>query len=308
MRKKLSILLSAVLLISLLSACGSSYNNSASSSKSASSVKNEQKTEPSISQINLDVGVVTIYDYGNLKLHAYATNDSLGDEVYILENNDALVGIELPSFTDSLNAWQTYILELDKPMNDIFLCSHATGASYIKDMNVYGTQGAKNAIENGSTFATTQGLFETFGDDFHGGSDMAQINNIVSGTLTVVGIKFNVIDYGDTYDLEIPELNVIYTHMLGKTSHSILTSVEYMNSMLEILKGYQNAGYDMILSAHSSPEGQDAVTEKILYIEKAMELAESSENSKDFITAMKENFPSYTGENYLEMSASYLYQ
>ena len=42
----------------------------------------------------------------------------------------------------------------------------------------------------------------------------------------------------------------------------------------------------------------------MLYIEKAMELAESSENSKDFITAMKENFPSYTDENYLEMSAS----
>ena len=175
-------------------------------------------------------------------------------------------------------------------------------------MNVYGTQGAQDSIASGSTYATTQGLYETFGDDFHGGADLANINKVVSGTVTVAGIDFNLIDCGETYDLEIPSMNAVYTHMLGKTCHSILTSTAHMDSMIETLKGYQSAGYDMILSAHSGVEGQDAVAEKIAYVEKAKELAASCDNAEAFMTAMKEAFPDYIGENYLEMSAGYLYQ
>ena len=181
-------------------------------------------------------------------------------------------------------------------------------AYIVEGMNVYGTQGAQDSIASGSTYATTQGLYETFGDDFHGGADLANINKVVSGTVTVAGIDFNLIDCGETYDLEIPSMNAVYTHMLGKTCHSILTSTAHMDSMIETLKGYQSAGYDMILSAHSGVEGQDAVAEKIAYVEKAKELAASCENAEAFMTAMKEAFPDYIGENYLEMSAGYLYQ
>lgn len=45
-------------------------------------------------------------------------------------------------------------------------------------------------------------------------------------------MAFNVIDRGDTYDLELPVFNAVYTHMLGKNCHSILVSVEHMNAML----------------------------------------------------------------------------
>lgn len=293
MKKKLSLLLAVVALVSLLAACGS---------RTA-----KQENSPATSEVTLDAGSVTVYDYGDTKLHAFFSNDALGDVAYIVEGKDALVGIELPSFTDGLNAWQGYIGTLDKPMNDIFLCDHVTGGSYVSGMNVMGTQGAKDSIAAGSTYATTEGLFETFGSDFHGGPDMAYINKVVSGTVTVAGIDFNLIDHGETYDLEIPSLNVIYTHMLGKTSHSILTSTAHMDTMLETLKGYQDAGYDMILTAHGGLEKQDAVTEKIAYVEKAKELAASSDSADSFMAAMKEAFPDYTGENYLEMTAGYLF-
>lgn len=315
MKKRTVFLLLTAMTVSLLSACGgkdtetNTGNDTVTESSSETETVEDGETEgPSTSEVALGEGSVTIYDYGDVKLHAYATGDALGDEAYIVEGADGLVGIELPSFTDGLDAWKSYAEGLGKPMEDIFLCDHVTGASYVEGMTVYGTQGAKDAIESGSTFATTQGLYETFGDDFHGGPDMARINKVVpAGTVTVAGMEFNLIDHGDTYDLEIPALNVVYTHMLGKTSHSIMTSTEHMDSMLEILKGYQDAGYDMILSAHSAPEGQDAVTEKIAYVEKAKELAAASADAGAFIAAMKEAFPDYVGDNYLEMSAGYLY-
>ena len=296
MKKKIALLLTTFTMVSCLSICN------------AEAADKTETVVPTIHDAAVESGSVTVYDFGASKLHVYNTGDALGDVAYIVEGKDALIGIELPSFTANLDAWQNYIAGLDKPMNDLFLCDHATGASYVEGMNVYGTQGAQDSIASGSTYATTQGLYETFGDDFHGGADLANINKVVSGTVTVAGIDFNLIDCGETYDLEIPSMNAVYTHMLGKTCHSILTSTAHMDSMIETLKGYQSAGYDMILSAHSGVEGQDAVAEKIAYVEKAKELVASCDNAEAFMTAMKEAFPDYIGENYLEMSAGYLYQ
>jgi len=263
---------------------------------------------PTTSTVKLASGSVTVYHYGDVNLHVYNSEDALGDVAYIVEGKDALVGIELPSFSAGLDAWKGYVQSLGKPMDDIFLDAHVTGASYVSGMNIYGTQAAKDAIASGSTFATTDGLYQTFGSDFHGGEDMAQINTVVSGKVTVGGIEFNVIDRGDTYDLEIPSINVVYTHMLGKTVHSIMPSTAAMDAILDTLHDYQNKGYAMVLSGHSTPEGQDAVTEKIAYVQKAKELAASCTTADEFKAAMKKAFPNYAGDNYLEMTAGYLFQ
>lgn len=124
----------------------------------------------------------------------------------------------------------------------------------------------------------------------------------------MAGISFNLIERGEAYDLEIPAINAVYTHMLGKNSHSILTSLEHMEETAIALKTYQAKGYERILPSHGGPEGQDTVAEKLSYIEKAKELAAANGTAKDFIRAMQEAFPNYDGENYLEMTAGCLYQ
>ena len=85
----------------------------------------------------------------------------------------------------------------------------------------------------------------------------------------MAGISFNLIERGEAYDLEIPAINAVYTHMLGKTSHSILTSLEHMDETAIALKTYQAKGYERILPSHGGPEGQDAVAEKLSYIKKS---------------------------------------
>ncbi len=302
MKKKTTAFVSTALLAtSLLAACSKAPAGDAHSPEPA-----PETAVPAVSTAALSSGSVTVYDFGETKLHVFFTNDALGDVAYIVEGADALVGIELPSFTEGLEAWKAYTDGLGKPMADIFLCSHPAGASYITGMNVYGTQGAKDSIASGSAYATAQGLYETFGEAFHGGPDIAAVNQVVSGPVTVAGISFNLIERGEAYDLEIPAVNAVYTHMLGKTSHSILTSLEHMDEITAALKTYQAKGYEKILSSHGGPEGQDAVAEKLSYIEKTKELAAAT--AADFIRAMQEAFPNYDGENYLEMTAGYLYQ
>lgn len=211
MKKKFLAILSAAMMFSVMGA----GNAGAAPAKAA----------PTESHITLKSGSVNVYDYGDVKLHAYFTNDPLADVAYFVEGKEALAGIELPAFTAGLDTWKDYVQSLGKPMNDIFIVCHPAGASYIKGMNVYGTEGAQKSIVSGSTGATTQGLFAAFGADFHGG-----------------------------------------------------------------------------------PEGQDAVAEKISYLNKTKEIMQQSKTADEFKANMKAAFPAYDGENYLDMTAGFLYK
>lgn len=151
-----------------------------------------------LNTITLSAGSVTVYENNGLKLHSYATGDALADVAYIVEGKDELIGIELPAFTASLEAWQEYIKTLGKPMHSIFICCHPAGADYINGMKVYGTAGAQKSIVSGSTGATTQSLFAAFGADFHGGDDTAAITDTVSGKVQLAGVDFEVIDRGES--------------------------------------------------------------------------------------------------------------
>lgn len=300
MKKKIMFLVSSILIVSSLAGCNSATVNKNPVSNS---------TYSQVTNIKTEAGNFKVYDYGKYKLHAYATQDSLNDEAFIIEGPDSLVGIELPSFTKNLDMWKDYISSLNKPMKSIFLANHPTGIDYVKGMTIYGTQETADSINGGAVATITQGLYATFGNDFHAGDETVKINKVIpAGKITVDGIEFNVISRGDTYDLEVPALNIIFTHMLGKTTHSILTSNAHIDSMLAVLKEYQDNNYTLILSAHSTPEGQDAVTEKIGYLKKIKELASEYKTSEEFKSAMKEAFPNYDGENYLDMTAGYLYK
>lgn len=260
-----------------------------------------------LNTITLSAGSVTVYENNGLKLHSYATGDALADVAYIVEGKDELIGIELPAFTASLEAWQEYIKTLGKPMHSIFICCHPAGADYIKGMQVYGTAGAKASISGGTAKAITDGLQQAFGDDFHG-KDAAVITDVVSGKITLGGVQFELLDRGESYDLVIPAFNAIYTHMLGKTTHSILVSTDHIDAFASVLREYQSAGYELILTSHGGPEGQDAVEEKLRYLAETKKLAENCSNADDFKAAMQKAFPDYDGLNYLAMTAAALYK
>ena len=256
---------------------------------------------------NLSAGTVTVYDFGKIKLHAYDTKDALCDAAFIVEGENSLVGIELPAFTENLDAWKEYIASLKKPMNDVIISDHPAGADYIKGMNVWGTANAQKSVSGGTACGITQGLLKAFGPGFRG-NFVASIKNILhEGKNTVSGIDFVIYDRGSSFDVEIPDANAIYTHMLGKYVHSIIGSDAHAATMIEILESYQKAGYKYILSSHANVEEQDAVAEKIAYVKEIRELAAQCKTREAFLSAAEKAFPKYTGKNYLEMTAGNFY-
>ena len=257
-------------------------------------------------KINLEKGYVLVYEFGSVKVHNYNTADYIDDQVILLEKNKRLVVLESPVFYDNNKELENYIESLGVKLDGILLSYHMGGGTFLKDAKKYATHnadeyghigGGKTLVDN---FAQTFG--ETLDNSIHSVTDY-----IKEGKITIADIEMNIIPTNEGYDIEIPEINSIYTHMLGSESHSIIAGVEHANVMIETLKGYIAKNYNLILTSHYIPEDVSAVETKIAYIETLLNIASDSNSAKEMIEKVKEEYPNYSGVNYLEMTAGFFF-
>ncbi len=262
---------------------------------------------PAAAEKKLGVGAMQVYDYGDVKLHAYLTGDALSDVCFLLEMETSVIGIETPAFTANLEEYAQYIKDLGKPMNSLLVSYHPTGAGYFAGAETLGTREAQAAHHEGGSIKGLVDSFTTaFGDAFD--ADIIEIGTIIEpGTRTVDGVEMIITPAADAYEIEIPAIGAVYTHMMGSDVHNILVSAAQIDGMIETLKGYQAKGYTLILTSHYAPEAIDAAVTKIAYLERTQQILAESASADAFLAAMRDAFPGYSGENYLEMSAGILF-
>lgn len=267
----------------------------------------ERTSAPTTNAVKLELGSVTVYDFGRVKLHAYHTQDALADECYLLESDEGLVMLEASAFTDNLIEWSAYIQRLNKPVAGALLAYHPNGLEHFRDVTVYTTESALASWgEGGSVRGLTDGFVQVFGEGI--ATSMPESAKIIAygDTVTLAGLDFVIRNEGDEgFGVEIPAINCVYLHMMGSDCHSILTGEGHINAFIEELKGFD---YTLVLTSHYAPEGEDAVQVKIAYLEKALALSQACKDGASFTIAMNEAFPEYDGSNYLEMTAGFLYQ
>mgnify|MGYP002298226571 CR=1 FL=1 len=261
----------------------------------------------------LEIGTVTVYDFGKVKLHAYNTGDPLADEFYALESKDGLVLLESGAFKANVSEFDAYLKSLKKPLKGQLLSYHPNGYStYDSKAPIYATEGALASWgEKGGVRALTNNFVQGFGAE-KVAADLPSTAVIVKPgeTVKIAGIDFKILATSDVegnYSVEIPAIKAVYRHMMGSNVHNILPSVDYIDAEIADMKKYQQEGYKMILTSHYVPEGQTAVAEKIKYLRKIKELVFASADKESFIKNVKEAFPDYEGVNYLEMSAGMLF-
>lgn len=255
---------------------------------------------PAAEEKALSVGTMRVYDFGDIKLHAYETGDLIADENVLLEATDELILIELIGFYENIEALQTYIADLGKPLTSVIVAYHPAGADVFADIPTYASEGLGEA-------GLVAGFVEAFGEIFDGNMP-ATYELVQEGEMVLGGVTMNILKTADAFDIEIPAINVYLTHMLGSSTHNILVSVPMIDGMIAEMKGYQEKNYDLIFTGHDIPRTIDIAAEKIAYLEKTKELIAQSDSAETFTQAMKEAFPNYDGENYLEMSAGALFQ
>ena len=139
-------------------------------------------------------------------------------------------------------------------------------------------------------------------------SSVHKITNVVeSGKVTIGGMDFIIKQTADAFDVEIPEISVVYTHMLGHDCHSIVAGAGHADAMIAELRSYIAKGYNLILPSHYTPEDLKDAQTKIDYLENLKKIAAGCKNADEFKAEVGRQYPAYSGQNYLDMTAGFFF-
>ena len=258
------------------------------------------------SKINLKKGFVEIYDFGEIKLHAYQTNDLMNDECYILENDNNLLLVEFPAFYDNLEEFEKYVKGLNKNIVGKVFSDHPNGGTILKDIKGYASEGTIKSMKEGTINNLVTGFKTSFGGNF--AKEYHEITDILKdNTVNIGGFELNITYHDENIEIEFPQINCIYTHMLGHDCHSIVAGEGHADVIISQLNGYKEKGYNLILSSHYVPETISDVETKIDYLKNIKIIAKQSKNINEFKENVKVKYPEYSGLNYLDMTAGFFF-
>ncbi|MDE5654792.1 MAG: hypothetical protein K2I46_04205 [Clostridia bacterium] len=250
--------------------------------------------------ISLEKGEMHVYDFGGIKLHAYRTDDFINDEVFIVEKNGKSVIIESPCFFDNNATLEKYVAKMN--VVGMLIAYHDAGGRFLPNVEKYATQNAKEYGEQGGGKALIDNFANVFGKIFD--KSLHKITNIIdNGKVTIGGIDFIITKTHEAYNIAIPEINAVYTHMLGHDCHSIVAGAGHADAIIAELNGYISKGYGLILTSHYTPEDLKDAQTKIDYLNQLKEVASKCKSAEEFKQEVKERFPNYAGDNYLDMTA-----
>lgn len=254
--------------------------------------------------VKLEKGEMNTYDFGRVKLHAYKTNDFIDDEVFIIEKDGKAVIIESPCFFDNIQALTEYLKNV--AVEGMLVAYHGAGATFLPQVPKYATANAAEYSQTGGGKALIENFTGAFGEVFD--PSVHKITHVIeAGKVTIGGIDLVIKQTGDAFDVEIPEINAVYTHMLGHDCHSIVAGAGHADAMIAELRGYIAKGYDLILTSHYTPEDLKDAQTKIDYLENLKKIAAAAGNADAFKAEVQRQYPAYSGENYLDMTAGFFF-
>lgn len=254
--------------------------------------------------IKLTKGEMKVYDFKDIKLHAYKTNDFIDNEVFILEKAGKAVVIESPCFFDNNKELTGYLKDLE--VAGILIAYHGAGASFLPEAPKYATENAVEYSKSGGGKELIDNFANTFGEIFD--NSVHRVNNIIEpGNLNIGGIDFKIVQTQEAFNVEIPAINAIYIHMLGHDCHSIVAGPGHADAIIAELEGYITKGFDLILTSHYTPEDLKDAETKIQYLKTLKTIGERADNAQDFKDQVKKQYPMYGGDNYLDMTAGFFF-
>jgi hypothetical protein len=271
-------------------------------------MKNKKMEKNGYTEKKLPKGTVRIYDFGVIRLHAYITNDPFADESFLFETHQELIGLESPLFKGNLTEYADYIHSLNKPLNCFILAYHPGGSKAFANANFYTTETAKKSMSKGGSI---KAMIDEFSGIFGGEIDTdipPAMHTIKAGSVLLGDVEFIIKETKEAFDVEIPAINSVYTHMIGANCHNILESPNHIDAMIEQMEEYEKKKYSLILTTHDVPAPIKIAGEKKAYLKKMKQLVSNSKGKAEFIAEAKKKFPNYAGENYLEMSAKAMFR
>lgn len=256
--------------------------------------------------VELDKGHVDAYTENGITLYAYQTRDLINDEVFILAKNGRGVVIELPCFHDNIRELTAFLRQEGITVEGKLVAYHAAGASFLPEVPAYGTASSVAYNTTGGGAALVANFHKAFGGSFD--ESLCAVDHVLEeGETEIAGIRFLVKPNAEAYDLEIPEIRCVYTHMMGHDCHSIVAGCPHADGILSQLNYYLRKGFDLVLTSHYTPEDLKDARTKIAYLTDLKEIALASENADEMRAKVQAKYPHYSGQNYLDMTVGFFF-
>ena len=244
-------------------------------------------------------GRFEVHDLGNCKLHVYYTNDALGDASYIIEGKDALVAMEQPLFKDNVAEFDTYLSNLNKPVEKRITDYHVGGTG---NHDVVMAEGMPEFTKGEVYGGMMQGFAQAFGDAL---TDMptGKASEVAFGTTqTWAGITF---EFRPGASSDFPGASILiggkayYTHWTpakAHASHLQISSPAAIDAEIAEAENSLASGAELFIGGHGGAARRDAVEFKIAYLKKMTELLAKNGTVQDFVDGMKKAYPGLPGE------------
>ena len=256
--------------------------------------------------VTLDEGRVDVYTKNGVTLYAYQTNDLIDDEVFVLAKAGRGVVIELPCFYDNISELTDFLSREGVAVEGKLVAYHGAGASFLPGVPAYGTASSVAYNTTGGGAALVAGFKNAFGDSFDAG--LCAVDHVLEeGETSIAGICFVVKPNAEAFDLEIPEINCVYTHMMGHDCHSIVAGCPHADGIISQLNYYIRKGFDLVLTAHYTPEDLKDARTKVDYLMDLKDIALTCESADEMKARVQEKYPNYSGMNYLDMTVGFFF-
>ena len=161
--------------------------------------------------VKLTKGEMHVYDFGAVRLHAYQTHDPIDDEVFLVEKAGQVVVLESPCFHDNIAELTAYLRDRKLEPAGMLAAYHGAGAAFLPGVPKYATQSAVDYSAQGGGKALIDGFAAAFGAAFDPSIHRAD-HILAEGPVIIGGIRFVIHPTAEAFDVEIPEINAVYTH------------------------------------------------------------------------------------------------
>lgn len=256
--------------------------------------------------VQLDKGEIRIYDFGDVKLYAYQTRDFLDNEVFVLVKNGKGIVIEQPCFWDNIRELTAYLQSENIAVVAKLIAYHAAGGAFLPEVPAHGTASSVRYNRVGGGAALIGNFASTFGEAFD--ASVCEATHLMEdGDIQLAGIRLVIASNEEAYDIEIPEIRCVYTHMLGHDCHSIVAGQAHADGFIAQLKAYIRQGIELVLTSHYTPEDGKDVQTKIDYLSDLKRLAAACHSAEEMKEKVAARYPGYSGQNYLDMTVGYFF-
>ena len=256
--------------------------------------------------IKLGKGQIDLYTANGISLYAYRTNDPMDDEVFVVAKNGRGAVIEMPCFFDNIRELADFLEQEGIKIEGKLVAYHAAGASFLPDVSVYGTASSVEYNTNGGGAGLVSNFEKTFGESFD--AALCTVDTVMNeGEIEIAGIRFIIKPNAEAYDLEIPEINCVYTHMMGHDCHSIVAGCPHADGIISQLNYYIRKGFDFVLTSHYTPENLKDAQAKVDYLNRLKEISFTCENADEMKKKVISEYPDYNGLNYLDMTVNFFF-